>query len=157
MNLPKKSNENGSLPPKNSLKTSSGFRNVKPNSNGPSKWLPPTEAITAQSGTPTQQAHNYCLQNITTCILTQRRRKFHKPEARSNPAESKASCTGSWETHAGQHPRATCVQRTPTNSGRVTSTQHFRLRNRCSGVCTGGLKSACPNAPRGAHRQQVTA
>uniref|UniRef100_A0A8D2CYF9 Uncharacterized protein n=1 Tax=Sciurus vulgaris TaxID=55149 RepID=A0A8D2CYF9_SCIVU len=33
----KKSNENGSLPPKNSLKTSSGFRNVKPNSKGLSK------------------------------------------------------------------------------------------------------------------------
>lgn len=30
----KKSNENGSLPPKKSLKTSSGFRNVKPNSKG---------------------------------------------------------------------------------------------------------------------------
>lgn len=35
--LPKKSKENGSLPPKKSLKTSSGFRNVKPNSKGPSK------------------------------------------------------------------------------------------------------------------------
>uniref|UniRef100_A0A8C8W6E1 Uncharacterized protein n=1 Tax=Peromyscus maniculatus bairdii TaxID=230844 RepID=A0A8C8W6E1_PERMB len=33
----KRSNENGSFPPKNSLKTSSGFRNVKPNSNGLSK------------------------------------------------------------------------------------------------------------------------
>uniref|UniRef100_A0A8D2D7R0 Uncharacterized protein n=1 Tax=Sciurus vulgaris TaxID=55149 RepID=A0A8D2D7R0_SCIVU len=33
----KKSNETGSLPPKNSLKTSSGFRNVKPNSKGLSK------------------------------------------------------------------------------------------------------------------------
>lgn len=33
----KKSKENGSLPPKKSLKTSSGFRNVKPNSKGPSK------------------------------------------------------------------------------------------------------------------------
>uniref|UniRef100_A0A8C0MDE0 Uncharacterized protein n=1 Tax=Canis lupus familiaris TaxID=9615 RepID=A0A8C0MDE0_CANLF len=33
----KKSKENGSLPPKNSLKTSSGLRNVKPNSNGVSK------------------------------------------------------------------------------------------------------------------------
>lgn len=35
MDLPKKS-ANGSLPPKNSLKTSSGLRNVKPS---PPKWL----------------------------------------------------------------------------------------------------------------------
>lgn len=37
----KKSNENGPLPPKNFLKTSSGLWNVEPNWKGLLKWLPP--------------------------------------------------------------------------------------------------------------------
>uniref|UniRef100_A0A8C2S2N6 Uncharacterized protein n=1 Tax=Capra hircus TaxID=9925 RepID=A0A8C2S2N6_CAPHI len=38
---PKKSNENGSRPPKNSLKTSAGSRKVKTHSKGSSNGLPP--------------------------------------------------------------------------------------------------------------------
>lgn len=61
-NSPKKSNENGSLPPKKSLNTSSGFRNVKPKSlNGLSKWIPPARAQRAVSAAgcspPACQAH----------------------------------------------------------------------------------------------------